>query len=319
MKIHFTDKKVFDVTPLAGLMREGEIAAEIVEITGPRMIDLLDVGALTWTMVGNYSDYDEFASQGLSATPGEDGQITMTWVPSELFAAHPGGIDLILEGTDSGGTVVIKLLASSRLTIARAKRKYGSVVISQLEKMLSQVATSVATAVQAAADAASAAAAMVLDDVVSKTSAHGVTNRAITAYVDAETERATAAEGDLLGKTATAADAAKLGGQLPDYYSTSSAVSVVSALVGQLTGVPHTVYGTGDIFALPAGNRFFYIGNDVPANGVEGMRWCYGIKIDTGPVGLMMVCRPGIGKIWITEKTGSPAQWSSWKTVVTQT
>lgn len=130
--------------PICNLLREGEKNADTVNIVGPSMYGDLDLTALNWSMVGNYASYEESAEQVLQKTVDGD-ELTLIWVPDETFAAHAGGLDLVLVASDSAGNVVLKVLGEYSLRVARANRKVSSAMASSLEKMVNTVVQSLAT------------------------------------------------------------------------------------------------------------------------------------------------------------------------------
>lgn len=143
MNIRF-DVKMMRNGPICNLLREGEKNADTVNIVGPSMYGDLDLAALNWSMVGNYSSYEESAEQVLQKTV-DGNELTLIWVPDETFTAHAGGLDLVLVASDSAGNVVLKVLGEYPLRVARANRKVSPAVASSLEKMVNTVVQSLAT------------------------------------------------------------------------------------------------------------------------------------------------------------------------------
>ena len=143
MNIRF-DGKMLRNGPICNLLREGEKNADTVNIIGPAMYGDLDLTVLNWSMVGNYSSYEESAEQVLQKTVDGD-ELTLIWVPDETFTAHAGGLDLVLVASDSAGNVVLKVLGEYSLRVSRANRKVPSAIASSLEKMVNTVVQSLAT------------------------------------------------------------------------------------------------------------------------------------------------------------------------------
>ena len=143
MNIRF-DGKMLRNGPICNLLREGEKNADTVNIIGPAMYGDLDLTVLNWSMVGNYSSYEESAEQVLQKTVDGD-ELTLIWVPDETFTAHAGGLDLVLVASDSAGNVVLKVLGEYSLRVSRANRKVPSAMASSLEKMVNTVVQSLAT------------------------------------------------------------------------------------------------------------------------------------------------------------------------------
>ena len=192
MNIRF-DGKMLRNGPICNLLREGEKNADTVNIIGPALYGDLDLTVLSWSMVGNYSSYEESAEQVLQKTVDGD-ELTLIWVPDETFTAHAGGLDLVLVASDSAGNVVLKVLGEYSLRVARANRKVSSAVASSLEKMVNTVVQSLATVLGYKNSAEEAAANASSSELNAAESAKAAAQRASTASSKASAAANSAAE-----------------------------------------------------------------------------------------------------------------------------
>lgn len=152
MIIEFSSEKIFATKGIKNKFIEGESLAGQIDIAGPRNIDGVDLGELTFNIIGNFQEYEEYAEDSVVKTISGD-RITLSWTPSNLFTAHAGKIDLWLEGKAGDGDTILKICADQPVTIKTAHRKYSVVIVSTIERLIQSISGSVTEAKQAAKDA----------------------------------------------------------------------------------------------------------------------------------------------------------------------
>lgn len=152
MQLQFDGKKILHTAPMANLLREGECLADTIDIAGPRMYGGLDLASLSWSIVGNYKNYEDHGEQDLHVEA--NGEIIgFIWVPDGTFSAHSGGMDLLLIGVNADASIVIVIKGDSPITIQPAKRRYSKAVASLIERIYTTCKQAAQQAVQAASDA----------------------------------------------------------------------------------------------------------------------------------------------------------------------
>lgn len=148
MILYFDANKVLDTTPIGRMLREGENAADLVTIRGGKMYGTTDLSEFVWKIVGNYLNYSDFAEQDLTLNVAGD-ELELNWLPDEYWTAHPGPMELWLEGTSSTGSTKIKIVGSQRIVVLPAHRNAGQVVLNGFEKLLTAVTNAVLQATDA--------------------------------------------------------------------------------------------------------------------------------------------------------------------------